>query len=58
MPLDPDKQARVDELMEAMRLSMPEDEWNAITKMAKKAANLNRLKRGLPQIPDDDESVH
>jgi len=44
MPLDQDKQKRVDELMEDMRSSMPEDEWNAITKMAKEAAERNRLR--------------
>jgi hypothetical protein len=58
MPLDPEKQKRVEELMEDMKLSMPEDEWNSITKMAKEAANRNRIKNGLPPEPDSDESIH
>lgn len=58
MPLSPEKQERVEELVEDMRLSMPEDEWSAITKMAKEVANRNRAKNGLPPEPDANESIH
>jgi len=59
MPLDQDKQKRVDELMEDMRSSMPEDEWNAITKMAKEAAERNRLRtKALDPSTETDGAIH
>ena len=59
MPLDQDKQKRVDELMEDMRSSMPEDDWNAITKMAKEAAERNRLRtKALDPSTETDGAIH